>query len=69
MSRPTTVLVIEDDAAMRHGLIDNLEIEGYGVFGAGTAREGREIALRRRPDPLLGLRHDKLICQVQVPDI
>ena len=53
MIRPTTVLVIEDDAAMRHGLVDNLEIEGYGVYGAGTAREGREIALRRRPDLVL----------------
>ena len=53
MSRATTVLVIEDDAAMRNGLVDNLEIEGYSVIGAGTAGEGRETALRRRPDLIL----------------
>lgn len=53
MNRSMTVLVVEDDEAMRNGLVDNLEIEGYGVLSAGTAREGRDFATRRRPDLIL----------------
>ncbi len=48
-----TILIIDDDPAMRAGLSDNLQMEGYRVLMAGTCREGRELALSRRPDLLL----------------
>lgn len=53
MSAGARILVIEDDPAMRAGLKDNLEIEGYRVLCAGSAREGRAAALREDPDLIL----------------
>lgn len=47
------ILLIEDDPAMRMGLRDNLEVEGYEVLGAETAGAGVEAALRERPDLIL----------------
>jgi two-component system, OmpR family, alkaline phosphatase synthesis response regulator PhoP len=41
----TTVLVIEDDLAIRRGLRDALRHEGYGVLEAGDAIEGQRQAL------------------------
>jgi two-component system alkaline phosphatase synthesis response regulator PhoP len=41
----TTVLVIEDDLAIRRGLRDALRHEGYGVLEAGDAVEGQRLAL------------------------
>ena len=46
MSGTPTILIVEDDPAMRMGLQDNLEIEGYRVISALTLREGRESALK-----------------------
>ncbi|MEA2604034.1 MAG: two-component system, OmpR family, alkaline phosphatase synthesis response regulator PhoP [Acidobacteriota bacterium] len=40
-----TVLVIEDDLAIRRGLRDALRHEGYGVLEAGDAIEGQRLAL------------------------
>ncbi len=48
-----TVLVVEDDAAMRAGLQDNLELEGYRVITTGTVREARNCVLELRPDLIL----------------
>lgn len=48
-----TILIVEDDPAMRAGLKDNLEIEGYRVLSAGTVREGRAAALQNDPDLIL----------------
>jgi DNA-binding response OmpR family regulator len=53
MSIPATILVIEDDPAMIAGLKDNLEIEGYRLLTASTVRQGREAALRGKPDLVL----------------
>ena len=53
MSIPATILVIEDDTAMIAGLKDNLEIEGYRLMTASTMRQGREAALRGKPDLVL----------------
>jgi DNA-binding response OmpR family regulator len=39
------VLVIEDDAAIRRGLVDALRFESYHVFEAATAKDGVESAL------------------------
>lgn len=41
-----TVLVIEDDPAIREGLVDALKFEGYRVLQAGDAPSGAEAALR-----------------------
>ena len=38
------ILVIEDDKAIRRGLVDALKFESFHVFEAGTAREGAELA-------------------------
>jgi len=47
------ILIVEDDAAMRTGLQDNLEIEGYRVVTAATVRDGLKTALREKPDLVL----------------
>lgn len=53
MSDTARILIVDDDPAMRVGLQDNLEVEGYQVVTAASLREGREIALRERPDLIL----------------
>ena len=47
MSR-RTVLVIEDDLAIRRGLRDALRYEGFEVLEAGDAAEGERLALGAR---------------------
>lgn len=39
------ILVIEDDVAIRQGIVDALAYEGYTTCEAGTATRGREMAL------------------------
>ena len=39
------ILVIEDDIAIRQGIVDALAYEGYATYEAGTATRGREMAL------------------------
>jgi DNA-binding response OmpR family regulator len=53
MNIPATILVIEDDPAMIAGLRDNLEVEGYRLLTAGNVHQGRETALRGKPDLIL----------------
>lgn len=53
MSGTPTILIVEDDPAMRMGLQDNLEIEGYRVISTLTLHEGREAALKKNPDLIL----------------
>jgi len=45
VARAQRVLVIEDDAAIRRGLVDALRFESYHVFEAATAKDGVESAL------------------------
>jgi DNA-binding response OmpR family regulator len=59
MNIPQIILVIEDDPAMRSGLKDNLEIEGYRVIGAGTLKEGRKA---------LATNVDMILLDVMLPD-
>jgi two-component system, OmpR family, alkaline phosphatase synthesis response regulator PhoP len=40
-----TVLVVEDDAAIRRGLVDSLEFGGYAVIACGDGQEGLTTAL------------------------
>jgi len=48
-----TILVIEDDAAVRQGVVDALTFAGYQVLAACDGLEGREAALNSRYDLLL----------------
>lgn len=48
-----TVLIIEDDAAMRRGLHDNFAYAGYTVLTAADGEEGLCVALDARPDLVL----------------
>ena len=52
MNSSPVILVVEDDPAMRAGLKDNLEIEGYRVICAGNLKEG-EKALADSIDMIL----------------
>ncbi|MCP4639586.1 MAG: response regulator transcription factor [bacterium] len=48
-----TILIVEDDPAMRRGLKDNFAYEGYTVETAEDGEEGLDTALRIRPDLIL----------------
>ncbi|MEM6997008.1 MAG: response regulator transcription factor [Myxococcota bacterium] len=50
---PATVLVVEDDSAIRTGLVDALGFEGYRVLQAADAPSGAESALRSACDLVL----------------
>ena len=41
-----TILVVEDDAAVRQGVVDALTFAGYEVLSEGDGKTGRETALR-----------------------
>ncbi len=47
------VLIIEDERAMRRGLQDCLEAEGYRVMTADNGETGLDLALREKPDLVL----------------
>jgi DNA-binding response OmpR family regulator len=49
-SRGATILVIEDDRALREGLVLNFEIHGYRVEVAADGEEGMRKAFDLRPD-------------------
>ena len=51
--RHATVLVVEDDPAIRMGLVDALGFDGYRVLQADTAPSGRDAALRDQCDCVL----------------
>jgi len=51
MSR--SVLTIEDDAAIRRGIVDALRFAGYEPIEAGDAVTGLDVAVRREYDLLL----------------
>jgi len=52
-SRSATVLVIEDDPAIREGLVDALGFDGHRVLQAADAPGGTDAALRSRCDLVL----------------
>ena len=47
------VLIAEDDANLRQGLIDLLEGEGYVVFPAGNGRQAVDCFQQEAPDLVL----------------
>jgi DNA-binding response OmpR family regulator len=48
-----TVLTVEDDPAIRRGIVDALRYVGYGVLEAGHGDLGHEMAVRQQYDLLL----------------
>lgn len=48
-----TILTIEDDAAIRRGVVDALNFVGYQVIEAGDGKAGCQMALSREYDLLL----------------
>src|SRR5688500_2255779 len=48
-----TILTVEDDAAIRRGVVDALAYAGYTVLESGRGDEGCQMALRRELDLLL----------------
>src|SRR5262245_10391631 len=48
-----TILTVEDDPAIRRGIVDALRYVGYGVLEAGHGDLGREMAVRQTYDLLL----------------
>ena len=53
MTSARTVLVIEDEVAMRRLLRASLEAHGYAVLDAATMAEGRRSATARAPDLII----------------
>ncbi len=49
----TSVLTIEDDPAIRRGIVDSLKATGYAVWQADRADSGLELALSRPCDLVL----------------
>ncbi|MBF2001293.1 MAG: response regulator [Synechococcales cyanobacterium M58_A2018_015] len=56
-----TILVIEDEPAIRESLQDLLELEGYHAIAAANGRSGVELAQRYLPDLIL--------CDVTMPEL
>lgn len=48
-----TILIVEDDAAIRRGIVDSLRYRGFGVLEAGNGDLGHEMAVRQTYDLLL----------------
>ena len=48
-----TVLIIEDDATLLRGLIDNFQMQGYRVASAQDGQQGLAAALSDPPDVIL----------------
>ncbi len=46
MKEKPVILVVEDDAAVRQGIVDALSFSGYEVISAADGREGMEQALK-----------------------
>ncbi|MEX0938625.1 MAG: response regulator transcription factor [Pirellulales bacterium] len=53
MTDPQQVLTVEDDAAIRRGIVDALRFAGYVPLEAACGNEGLRLALRRTYDLLL----------------
>jgi DNA-binding response OmpR family regulator len=49
----STVLIIEDDAALLRGLVDNFDAQGYRVLSASDGEKGLAAALAGSPDLVL----------------
>ena len=50
---PVTILIVEDDEAVRHTLADILEINGYATIVASDGTEGLALAQRDHPSLII----------------
>ncbi len=48
-----TILIVEDEPAMRRALADKLEMEGFDYLEAKNGEEGLEMAIKHHPDLIL----------------
>ena len=65
---PRTILVIEDDEAIRQGLVDALQFHGYATQFAGRGDDGLKLAMTVEADlMLLDLRKRGLTGKVAEP--
>ena len=53
MDKKQTVLLVDDDAALRRALSDALASEGIAVFQAANGIEGLAVAMREHPEIIL----------------
>ena len=53
MTNPTTILTIEDDDAIRQGIVDALNFQSYRVLEAANGDDGFELATNSEYDLLL----------------
>jgi CheY-like chemotaxis protein len=56
-----TILIIDDEPALRELLCLTFELQGHTVLSAANGSDGCEIALRQQPDIIL--------CDVQMPGL
>lgn len=54
------ILIIDDDAHLREGLCEVLELEGWTSFASPNAKTGIELAKKNKPDVV--------IMDIQLPD-
>ncbi|MCA9209547.1 MAG: response regulator, partial [Planctomycetales bacterium] len=52
-TNPRRVLTVEDDAAIRRGIVDALRFAGYDVIEAGHGNDGLACAVQQTYDLLL----------------
>lgn len=57
----TKVLIVDDEPAMRQGLADNLEFEGYETAMAANGKEGLEM--------ILATSYDLVVLDVMMPEM
>lgn len=59
--KPRTILLIEDDLAVRETSAEILALAGYDVLQAGDGRQGIDLARSARPD--------LVVCDIMMPEI
>lgn len=55
------ILIIEDTADIREGVVEILELAGHKVYAAGNGKEGVELARMQLPDVIL--------CDIMMPEL
>ncbi len=53
MKHSHTVLIVEDEEALRSPLTEAFETEGFKVFAVPTGEEGLKIALQEHPEMII----------------
>ncbi|MDO8516237.1 MAG: response regulator [bacterium] len=48
-----TILIVDDEAAVRKPLADELQFQGFSVLEAVNGKEGLRLALEKKPDLIL----------------